>query len=244
VVDKKQADAPLEDRLWRRRAVERSLQEATARVHGQAEKFIAVGKALLDKYGSEFTLQDVADRTHTSLRTFYQFFSSKDEFVLSLFEEGMAGTLVQQLRDVEAAGPDPTARLRAFLQSMWVGVEHSNAKRARALVVYHRHLSENRPAELISVLDPMHRELRALLDACRAETGVAWANLDPSVGAALLLQTLISSIQASILNSEVGQVSISWTDFWTYVSAGLTAGRTEREPRRRRTVQRRPDIAV
>src|SRR5436305_12131356 len=73
---------------WRERAVARSLNAARSRAEERVQRFLDAAFELIDEKGStEFTIQEVIDRSKQSLRGFYEYFDGKDELVLALFEE-------------------------------------------------------------------------------------------------------------------------------------------------------------
>src|SRR3954462_585719 len=73
---------------WRERAVSRSLNAARSRAEVRVQRFLDAAFALIDEKGTtEFTIQEVIDRSEQSLRGFYQHFDGKDELLLALFEE-------------------------------------------------------------------------------------------------------------------------------------------------------------
>ena len=52
------------------------------------QRFLDAAFELIDEKGTtEFTIQEVIDRSKQSLRGFYQYFDGKDELLLALFEE-------------------------------------------------------------------------------------------------------------------------------------------------------------
>ena len=52
------------------------------------QRFLDAAFELIDEKGStEFTIQEVIERSKQSLRGFYEYFDGKDELVLALFEE-------------------------------------------------------------------------------------------------------------------------------------------------------------
>ena len=100
---------------WRQRAVSRSLNAARSRAEQRVQRFLDAAFELIDEKGTtEFTIQEVIDRSKQSLRGFYQYFDGKDELLLALFEETVRES-VDDLRDVVDAETDPLARLRAFV---------------------------------------------------------------------------------------------------------------------------------
>src|ERR1700740_1985314 len=73
---------------WRERAVERSLRSARAKAVSRSDRFIQTATELLSETGrTDFTAQELVQRSKTSPRSFYQHFGSKDELLLALFEE-------------------------------------------------------------------------------------------------------------------------------------------------------------
>src|SRR4026208_763799 len=73
---------------WRQRAVSRSLSAARSRAEQRVQRFLDAAFELIDEKGTtEFTIQEVVDRSKQSLRGFYQYFDGKDELLLALFEE-------------------------------------------------------------------------------------------------------------------------------------------------------------
>ena len=73
---------------WRERAVSRSLDAARSRAEERVQRFLDAAFELIDEKGTtDFTIQEVIDRSKQSLRGFYEYFEGKDELVLALFEE-------------------------------------------------------------------------------------------------------------------------------------------------------------
>src|SRR5205823_13675997 len=99
---------------WRRRAVSRSLDAARSRAEKRAQRFLDAAFELMDEKGTtDFTIQEVIDRSKQSLRGFYQYFDGKDELLLALFEESIRES-VEDLRAVMDSDTEPLPRLRAF----------------------------------------------------------------------------------------------------------------------------------
>lgn len=100
---------------WRQRAVSRSLTAARSRAEQRIQRFLDAAFELIDEKGTtEFTIQEVIDRSKQSLRGFYQYFDGKDELILALFEE----TVRESIEDYEQAlegVTDPLERLRVFV---------------------------------------------------------------------------------------------------------------------------------
>jgi len=99
---------------WRQRAVARSLNSARSRAEQRIQRFLDAAFALMDEKGStEFTIQEVIDRSKQSMRGFYQYFDGKDELLLALFEETVREA-TEDLRGVIGSKVDPLERLHDF----------------------------------------------------------------------------------------------------------------------------------
>ncbi|MGH8978465.1 MAG: TetR/AcrR family transcriptional regulator, partial [Acidimicrobiia bacterium] len=99
---------------WRQRAVSRSLKAARSRAEQRVQRFMDAAFELIDEKGTtDFTIQEVIDRSKQSLRGFYQYFDGKDELLLALFEETVRDS-AEDIRASVDAESDPIERLRAF----------------------------------------------------------------------------------------------------------------------------------
>jgi AcrR family transcriptional regulator len=116
---------------WRQRAVSRSLSAARSRAEQRVQRFLDAAFELIDEKGTtEFTIQEVVDRSKQSLRGFYQYFDGKDDLLLALFEETTRESLadIRKFVDTET---DPIARLRAFTIRLHEWCEPSGTPRKR-----------------------------------------------------------------------------------------------------------------
>src|SRR3954463_9166907 len=96
---------------WRERAVSRSLTAARSRAEQRVQRFLDAAFELIDEKGTtDFTIQEVIDRSKQSRRGFYQYFDGKDELLLALFEDSVLESEAD-LRDVVDAESDPIVRL-------------------------------------------------------------------------------------------------------------------------------------
>src|ERR1700686_3451704 len=105
-----EANAP----AWRQRAVSRSLNAARSRAEQRVQRFLDAAFELIDEKGTtDFTIQEVIDRSKQSLRGFYQYFDGKDELLLALFEDSILESSIDLGEAVESES-EPLACLRAF----------------------------------------------------------------------------------------------------------------------------------
>src|SRR5215467_16033797 len=117
--------------VWRQRAVSRSLHAARSRAEQRVQRFMDAAFELIDEKGTtDFTIQEVIDRSKQSLRGFYQYFDGKDELLLALFEDAVLESAAD-LQEVVDAETDPVARLRAFVIRLHEWCEPADTTRKR-----------------------------------------------------------------------------------------------------------------
>ncbi len=84
---------------WRQRAVERSTRAAKLRAEQRVQRFLDAAQAVItDKGTTDFTVQEVVERSSQSLRSFYQHFDGKHELLLALFEDALRRATVSDRR--------------------------------------------------------------------------------------------------------------------------------------------------
>ncbi len=237
-------DVPDEDVLdsasRRERAVERSLRTARARAQDRSSRFLAAAQDLLQETGStDFTVQQLVERTRMSLRSFYQHFGSKDELLLVLFQEAL-GTAVTVWRQLSDVSPDPVERMRIVVTSLYgtpTSVTQTEQTRAmRALALYHLQLADEKPDDFASVLAPLNGlVLEIVKDG--VGRGLFRADLAPEALAVLVVQSLVSSTILYLLNDHLMSAPLTADELWAFLRAGLEA-----EPRPAAPAPRPPAI--
>src|SRR6185312_5464006 len=98
--------------------------------------------AILGETGrTDFTVLEVVERSKTSLRSFYQHFSTKDELLLALIDKIMAESTAKW-RD-ETTGLDSTAALRVLIDRICAPAASTTQDSInRGLTFYNDHLAE------------------------------------------------------------------------------------------------------
>ena len=195
VEDPKEEGSPEGAPAWRQRAVSKSLSAARKRAEQRVQRLLDAAFALIDEKGStEFTIQEVVDRSKQSLRGFYQYFEGKDELLFALLEESIEEALVD-LREVTASESEPLARLRAFTIRLHEWCEPIGAKRKRGahdrvpLSEFSMQLALKDPERLAAVMAPISRMVIELLEAAIANGDIEVA--EPRRAALLIQQTVM-----------------------------------------------------
>jgi AcrR family transcriptional regulator len=212
---------------WRERAVSRSVDAARSRAEERAQRFLDAAFELIDEKGStEFTIQEVVDRSKQSLRGFYEYFDGKAELVLALFEETVREAR-EDIKLVVSAESDPLRRLRAFSIRLheWCDPGETPRKRGthhrRAISEFSMHLAADHSERVRAALAPTSRMLRELVDAA-AEAGVIRVG-DTGLAAELVIQTVMYSWFGNRLVEDPTQ-RITAEQTWEFCLHGLAAG--------------------
>jgi AcrR family transcriptional regulator len=220
------ADAPAgpTDVGWRERAVSRSLNAARSRAEERVQRFLDAAFELIDEKGTtEFTIQEVVERSKQSLRGFYEYFDGKDELVLALFEEQIreAGDDISQAVDGET---DPFERLRAFTIRLheWCDPAEAPRKRGshnrRPIMEFSMRLAVNYSDRVRAALSPILHLMLELLDDA-SDAGLIHV-ADTKRAAALLQQT----VMCSWLGNRLGvnpKLRITAEETWEFCLHGL-----------------------
>src|ERR1700692_3458527 len=165
-------------------------------------RFIKTAVEILRETGrTDFTVQEVVARSKTSLRAFYQHFSSKDELLIALLERTMAQST--QVWRAETTGLDSTAAIKLIIDRISAEPESSTQDSLnRAMNLYNQHLAETKPHDYARVLSPLHELIRDVVQRGITE-GVFRPNLDVGPAAAIVMQTILGARRLRWLVAEL-----------------------------------------
>lgn len=209
---------------WRERAVSRSLSAARTRAEERVQRYLDAAFELVDEKGStEFTIQEVLDRSKQSLRGFYEYFDGKDELVLAMFEE-TAREAANDIRRTVDAETDPLERLRLYALRLHEWCDPSDAPRIRgshnrrAISEFSMQLAVNHSARVRAAVDPIAQMLYELIDSA-TKSGVLPPK-DTRRSTAFVLQTVMSSWFGNRL-IEDPKLKLTAEETWEYCQHGL-----------------------
>jgi uncharacterized protein (TIGR00369 family) len=188
----------------------------------RGERFIRTAVEILGETGrTDFTVQEVVARSKTSLRAFYQHFSSKDELLLALFDRTMAHTA--QTWRAETTGLDSTAAMKLLIDRVSAQPESSTQDSLnRALSLYNQHLAETRPRDYARVLSPLHQLIRDIIARGIAE-GLLAPGLDVGAAAAIVMQTVLGAMRLHWLGAELTGAPIDAAQLYDFCIRALGA---------------------
>lgn len=202
---------------WRDRALERSLRTARAKAMSRSDRFIATAMEILQETGrTDFTVQELVDRSRTSLRSFYQYFSGKDELLLALLEESIAKSVSSWREQTE--GADALSALKTVVTSIYGDGTDDGLN--RGLAPYHFSLAESHKADYQRAIAPMAKLMQELI-----ERGVAEGVLRQDVAPERLLRVFIQSVIGAALFTSLGRTegksSNDAETMWEFCRLGL-----------------------
>jgi uncharacterized protein (TIGR00369 family) len=185
-------------------------------------RFIKTAVDILRETGrTDFTVQEVVARSKTSLRAFYQHFSSKDELLIALLERTMA--LSAEAWRAETTGLASTAAIKLIIDRISAEPESSTQDSLnRAMNLYNQHLSETRPRDYARVLSPLHDLLRDVIRRGITE-GVFRPNLDVGPAAAIVMQTILGALRLHWLGAELTGAPIDAAHLYDFCVRALGA---------------------
>jgi AcrR family transcriptional regulator len=209
---------------WRQRAVSKSLSAARSRAEERIQRLLDAAFELIDEKGTtEFTIQEVVDRSKQSLRGFYQYFEGKDELLFALLEETVREAL-EDLRSAVDAESEPLARLRAFTIRLHEWCQPIGSRRKRGthnrvpISEFSLQLAVKDPERLNALMAPLARLLVELIDAA-AEAGAIQVK-ETQRAALLIQQTVMSSwFMTPLVQSPRARVTAE--DAWEFCLRGL-----------------------
>ena len=209
---------------WRERAVSRSLNAARSRAEQRVQRFLDAAFELIDEKGTtEFTIQEVVERSKQSLRGFYEYFGGKDELILALFEESIreAGEDIQQAVDAQT---DPLERLRSYTIRLheWCDPGETPRKHGshnrRAISEFSMHLAVNNSERIRAALTPLSHLLHELIDAAKSAGSIRVG--DTRRATALVHQTVMNNWFGNRLVSDP-KLRLTAEETWEFCLHGL-----------------------
>jgi AcrR family transcriptional regulator len=197
-----------------------TLDGARARATDRFERLVGAGRSLMRDVGStEFSVPDVARRARTSLRAFYEFFENKDQLLLAVFANAIDETAVS-LREAMNQSTAPVDQLRAYVDTLYHGTFDESHPEIPAMIGLHMQLAAEHPLELATILASRND---LLIDVLRrgVKDGSFRGDLNVSVLAMMVSQTLIATVHTMALGSHLVGRRVTAEELWGFCLAGV-----------------------
>jgi AcrR family transcriptional regulator len=200
----------------------RSTETVGAEAEPRERRFMRSALAILGETGrTDFTVLEVVERSKTSLRSFYQHFSTKDELLLALIDKIMSES-TRNWRD-ETEGLAPVAALRVLIDRICTPAESTTQDKVnRGLTYYNDHLAEALPREYARVISPLHALIKDIINRGIAD-GSFRTSIDVDATAALIMQSALGAMRLQVLGAELSGVPVEAGHIYDFCIAALAA---------------------
>ena len=183
--------------------------------------------------GTDFTVQEVVEKSGQSLRSFYQYFGGKQELMLALFEEAVLAT-TDNLRGLIAQEETALDRLHTFVVEYYKICKPVRKRRATklranpAMAQFGQQLLTAQPVEAARVFAPLVTLFEQVLDEAAAEKSVR-ANLARHRVAGIILEAIMfNAFSRTIVGDADAEGGDPAEDLFDLVLHGIGTGTSKR----------------
>ena len=189
-------------------------------IEPRERRFMKSALAILGETGrTDFTVLEVVERSKTSLRSFYQHFTTKDELLLALIDKIMSESTKKWREDT--TGIESTAALRILIDRICTPAESSTQDRVnRGLTNYNDHLAEALPREYARVLSPLHELIKDIINR-GIDEGTFRTGIAVDATAALIMQSALGAMRLQVLGAELSGAPVDADHIYDFCLAGL-----------------------
>jgi AcrR family transcriptional regulator len=189
-------------------------------IEPRERRFMKSALAILGETGrTDFTVLEVVERSKTSLRSFYQHFTTKDELLLALVDKIMSESTKKWREDT--TGVESAAALRILIDRICTPAESSTQDRVnRGLTNYNDHLAETLPREYARVLSPLHELIKDIINR-GVDEGTFRTGIAVDATAALIMQTALGAMRLQVLGAELNGAPIDAGHIYEFCLAAL-----------------------
>ncbi|NUU21128.1 MAG: TetR/AcrR family transcriptional regulator [Streptomycetaceae bacterium] len=207
---------------WKQRAVERSTKTARLRAEQRVERFLDAAQAIITEKGTtDFTVQEVVDRSRQSLRSFYQHFDGKHELLLALFEDAMRRS-ADQIRAAAGGQSDPLDRLKVAVELLFELCRPDPTAQRPLFTDFAPRLLVSHPTEVKIAYVPLLALFTELMTEA-ADAGKLRTGLKARRAAALTMQTAVFIAQSSGTADGENTHPINAEEVWDFCARGFAA---------------------
>jgi AcrR family transcriptional regulator len=214
--------SPSEEPAWKQRAVERSIKTAKLRAAQRVQRFLDAAQAIIIEKGStDFTVQEVVDRSRQSLRSFYLQFDGKHELLLALFEDALSRS-ADQIRAATSNEDEPIERLKVAVQLLFESSRPDPTARRPLFTDFAPRLLVSHPSEVKIAHAPLLALLTDLMEEASA-AGQLREGINPKRMAAMTMQTVMFVAQSSGEAGDGTVHPITADEVWDFCGHGFAA---------------------
>ncbi|PSR69679.1 TetR family transcriptional regulator [Nocardia sp. MDA0666] len=209
-----------EEPAWKQRAVERSIRTAKLRAEQRVQRFLDAAQAIIAEKGTtDFTVQEVVDRSKQSLRSFYLQFDGKHELLLALFEDALSRT-AEQLRAAADGQDDPIDQLRVTIELLFELSRPDPTAQRPLFTDFAPQLLVSHPAQVKVAHAPLLGLITELMEKAQ-EQGRLRKELNARRTAAMVMQTVMFTAQSTGGTDEETTHPITAEEVWNFCAHGF-----------------------
>jgi AcrR family transcriptional regulator len=206
---------------WAERAADRSplVQRSRSRSLRQARVIVGAAERLIAEQGGRFTTQELAQEAGVAMQTFYRHFAGKDQLILAVIEDLVAGRTAE-LAEAGRAEPDPVARLRQHVTEVLSTLDTgARSASARFITAEHWRLHQLYPAELEQAIRP-YTDLLAD-DLREARDAGLLRPTDVERDAELMMRLVMSVFHHHAFAASAERADVVLAHLWNFCLAGV-----------------------
>ena len=209
-----------EEPAWKQRAVERSIRGAKLRAEQRVQKFLDAAQAIITEKGTtDFTVQEVVDRSRQSLRSYYLQFDGKHELLLALFEDALNRT-ADQLAAAAEGKTEPLDRLRVTVELLFELCRPDPVAQRPLFTDFAPQLLVSHPTQVKIAHAPLLSLFTDLMEQAK-EAGALRDDLNPRRMAAVVMQTVMFTAQSAGGTDEDSAHPITAGEVWDFCAFGF-----------------------
>ncbi|KJF23934.1 UNVERIFIED_ORG: TetR family transcriptional regulator [Nocardia globerula] len=211
---------PSEEPAWKQRSVERSIKTAKLRAEQRVQRFLDAAQSIITEKGTtDFTVQEVVDRSKLSLRSFYLQFDGKHELLLALFEDALSRS-AEQIRAATAGTSEPMDQLKIAVELLFEFCRPDPAAQRPLFTDFAPQLLLSHPAEVKVAHSSLLAFFVELMEKV-SEAGQLREGVNPRRIAAMTMQTVMFIAQSSGAPDDATVHPISSDEVWAFCSQGF-----------------------
>jgi AcrR family transcriptional regulator len=214
--------SPSGEPAWKQRAVERSTKAAKLRAEQRVERFLEAAQSIITENGTtDFTVQQVVDRSGQSLRSFYQHFDGKHELLLALFEDGLSRA-ADQIMAAASGQAKPLDRLRIAVHLLFELSRPEPTAQRPLFTDFAPQLQISHPAEVKAAHAPLLALFADLMSEADAD-GQLRSGSNPHRMAALTMETVMFIAQSNSASDDETIHPITADEIWDFCAKGFAS---------------------
>jgi AcrR family transcriptional regulator len=212
--------SPSGEPAWKQRAVERSTKAAKLRAQQRVERFLDAAQVIITENGStDFTVQQVVDRSGQSLRSFYQHFDGKHELLLALFEDALSRA-ADQILAAASGQAEPLDRLKIAVQLLFELSRPDPTAQRPLFTDFAPQLLISHPAEVKAAHAPLLALFTDLMSEAENDQRLR-PGTNPRRMAALTMETVMFIAQSSGGSDDETVRPITADEAWDFCANGF-----------------------